>query len=48
MRNKQQIIKFISAVNNKNYHSATKYIQAIVEANVKHKIASAVKTTTLF
>lgn len=48
MSNKQQITKFISAVNEKNYHSATKYLQAIIEAKAKAKIASAVKNTKLF
>lgn len=48
MQNKQQITRFISALNGKNYHEATKYLQAIVETKIRSKIASAVKNTKLF
>lgn len=48
MRNKQHIIKFISALNGKNYHEANKYLQAVVESRIKSKIATAIKTTKLF
>lgn len=48
MKQEQQITKLISALGNKNYHGATKYLRAIVESKIKDKIARAAKKTKLF
>jgi hypothetical protein len=48
MQKSQKFVQFIGNVVNKNYHGANKYIRSLVEDNIKHKIALAVKNTKLF
>lgn len=48
MTQSRKIVNFVSQVLGKNYHEANKYLHSLVEANLKSKIAKAVKNTKLF
>lgn len=48
MNEKRNLLKFINAIGEKNYHQANKYLRAVIDDKLKTKIASAVKNTRIF